>query len=88
MVTVLAVSSKRTASLALGLDPDQEKKLIDEEGGNQAPEPTGNGTKPVPKRVEDREPRDDVMGSEPTARLPTLIESKHSKDKRGVSDAQ
>lgn len=63
MVTVLGVSSKRTASLALGLDPDQEKKLIDEEGGNQVPEPkSNNGTKPIPKRVEDREPRDDVMG--------------------------
>lgn len=57
IVTVLGISSRRTAALALGLDPDQEKKLIDEEGGNRVPEPTGNGTKPVPKRVEDREPR-------------------------------
>jgi len=74
MVVELGVSSKRTASLNLGLDPDQEKKLIEEEdiddsntsnnGANGNNDGNGRKTKPVAKRVEDREPRDDVLGSE------------------------
>ena len=63
MIT-MAISSKRTASLGLGLDPDQEKKLIEEEGETPEPEDKLKKVKPVPKRVEDREPRDDVLGSD------------------------
>lgn len=72
----LRISSGRTASLNLGLNPDQEGEFLDEENPDK---PAGTRQKPkrVPKRVEDREPRDDVMGADPNQdRRPSLSEEK------------
>lgn len=61
------VVSRRTWALRVGLNPDQERRFIEEEGElPQEPEPTGNGrndkkTKPAVKRVEDRRPREQVL---------------------------
>lgn len=60
----LGIATGRTASLNLGLDPDQEQEIRDEEDiPNTPPEKPKKTTLP-PKRVEDRKPRDQVMGAE------------------------
>lgn len=59
----LRLASGRTASLNLGLDPDQEKEFLDEEGVPEEPEEKPAKADRPPKRVEDREPRDDVLGA-------------------------
>lgn len=58
----LEIASPRTASLNLGLDPDQEQEFRSEDSNR--PTKKAKGTPRPPKRVEDREPRDDVMGAE------------------------
>lgn len=55
----LQLSSRRTASLNLGIDPDQEKKMMAEETPLPIIKPKRPDT--VPKRVEDRKPRDNVQ---------------------------
>ena len=55
----LQIASPRTASLNLGLDPDQEKEFISEDPPVVT---TKKQIATVPKRVEDRKPRDQVMG--------------------------
>lgn len=54
----LQLSSRRTASLNLGIDPDQENKMM----ADETPLPTTKPKRPatVPKRVEDRNPRANV----------------------------
>ena len=52
------VASRRTWQVNMGLNPDQEKKFLDEEEPLPAPQPTAG--KPAAKRVEDRQPRQNV----------------------------
>ena len=58
----LQIASGRTASLNLGLDPDQEKEFRSEEQIPGTPPKKPKSPAPVPKRAEDRKPRDQVMG--------------------------
>lgn len=55
----LQLSSRRTASLNLGIDPDQETKMMADETPLSTTKPKRPAT--VPKRVEDRKPRDNVQ---------------------------
>lgn len=60
------IVSKRTWALNMGLDPDEERKLIAEEQETKPPEASRSNTRRAPKRVEDRRPREDVLVSADT----------------------
>jgi hypothetical protein len=63
------VISKRTWALKMGLDPDLEQKYIDEEGG---PSVSVDKAKAPPKRVQDRNPRQNVQVGEGDEKIATL----------------
>lgn len=60
------IASLRTWSLAMGLDPDQERKFMEEEMELMAAMLSKPKTKAkrAPKRAEDKEPRQNVTGGE------------------------